>query len=346
MIKIVTLLMPLYLRATLLVGVMFYAAWTAGQGPQFSTADPRFAPTTMVSPEKSSRQNVPVISQKPGKPAPIEEPGVLLTAAEHPWGRFVPKTWTCTQTITWNYQDQQQTVMVRDTKTTLESIDDDGVTLQQASSTYVGGRRIESAPTLHRFDFFQEPIQENTVISNGGAGKLAIKNTNMVIPCEKRVYETPGPTEKQKTVIWYSTQLYPYIFRIDSVLTRLPTEAEPEERILRRSTSEVLESSSFHPRWSKLGTYRIRTVKNDGSITTIIDASCSRHVPGGIVHEIIREFDASNKEVRTVETKLINYHCAIPHQETPELGTEEPYYFDEIPRRPRWWRRWYAIPYY
>lgn len=275
------------------------------------------------------------------------EPPVLLTAQEHPWGRFAPKTWVCTQTLTWTHQENQQTVQVRDTKTTLESVDKDGVTLKSTTTVHAGGRRIESAPTLHRFDFFQEPIRDNARIENGGEGKLIINN--MVIPCKKRIYEHKEGTEKQKTVVWYSTQLYPYVLYVENVLSRLPNEGETEEKILRRSVTEVLESSSFHLRWNKDGGYRIRTRKTDGNISTVTETNCSRHVPGGVSQETVREFDASGKEIRTVETKLINFHCAVDENEhdNPELSPDAPFPFYELPmpRRHRW-RRMHQIPLY
>lgn len=295
---------------------------------------PTIATISGQEPDKPIRvQTLDPVMEPPAPPHPLS-----LTAQEHPWGRFALKTWVCMQTVTWTHQEDQQTMLIRDSKTTLDSVDKDGVTLKTTTTVHAGGRRIETAPTTYRFDFYQQPIREKVRIDGGGEGKLAINN--MIVPCKKRIYDWADATEKQKTVVWYSTQLYPYVLRIESVLSRLPTEAEPEEKILRRSVSEVLESSSFHLRWSKDGDYRMRTRKTDGNVTTVVESTCSRYVPGGIVRETVRDFDATGKEIRTVETKLINYHCAASEDDNPELspGFSHPFYELPMPRRMRWRR--------
>jgi hypothetical protein len=284
---------------------------------------------------------------KPTSTQPVAGP--VLTALEHPWGRFAPQSWVCLQKITWtNREGHHPTTDVREIKTTLQSIDPDGVTLQEVLTIGTGGKRTENAPIIRRFDFFQQPIPDGVQIRNAAPTKLIIDH--LIIPCEVRIYEQTTPAGKRKTTIWYSTQLYPYVLRSENVLRSIPTDKEPEERILDMTITEVLESSAFHLRKSKRGTYRLRTIQKSGNVTTISEAACSRHVPGGILQKTVREFEGNGnkiREIRTVELRLINVYYGgsslnnrnkIPAtiiQDTPT------FYFESF--SPRW--RYYYMQY-
>jgi hypothetical protein len=276
---------------------------------------------------------------------PVASP--VLTALEHPWGRFAPQSWVCLQKITWTNREGHPTTDVREIKTTLQSIDSDGVTLQDVLTIGAGSKRIENAPIIRRFDFFQQPIQDGVRIRKAAPTKLIIDH--LIIPCEVRIYEQTTPAGKRKTTIWYSTQLYPYVLRSENVLRSIPTDKEPEERILDMTITEVLESSAFHLRKSKRGTYRLRTTQKSGNVTTISEASCSRHVPGGILQKTVREFEGKGneiREIRTVDIRLINVYYGgassndrkIPATVIPDTPT---FYFESV--SPRW--RYYYMPY-
>ncbi|MDR0337802.1 MAG: hypothetical protein LBI18_12000, partial [Planctomycetaceae bacterium] len=238
----------------------------------------------------------------------------VLTASEHPWGRFSPQSWVCLQKITWTNREGHRIADVREIKTSLQSIDANGVTLQDILTTSIGGKRTENAPVIRRFDFFQQPIQDGMQIRNAAPTKLIIDH--LVIPCEVRIYEQTTPAGKRKTTIWYSTQLYPYVLRSENVLRSIPTDKEPEERILDMTITEVLESSAFHLRKSKLGTYRLRTTQKSGNVIIVTETSCSRHVPGGVLQRTTREFEKKSntiREIRTAEIRLINvYYGGMP----------------------------------
>jgi len=278
----------------------------------------------------------------------------ILTAAEHPWGRFLPKSWVYLQKTTWTNHEGHRVANISETKTTLKSIDKDGVTLQEILSVDMAGKRVENAPVVRRFDFFQQPVQDDDVqIQNAPPTKLVVDN--QVIPCEVRIYEQSTLAGKRKTTVWYSTQLYPYVFRVENVLKSLPDDKESKERILDMTVTEVLESSAFYLRKSKHGTYWLRTTQKSGSVTTVTEAFCSRHIPGGVIQKKTREYEGKGgeiQEIRTVETRLINYYCGVPPTTLPMNLPVKPlmtpsappfYYFEPI--RPRWYR-YYTVPSY
>lgn len=265
---------------------------------------------------------------------PQQQAFSALTAAEHPWGRFLPASWAHRQTITWTVREGKKIRSVTETKTTLESIEKDGVTLKEVSVVEMGGKRIETAPVLKRFDFFQQPIRPETLVAPGGVTKLIIDE--LIVPCEKRTYERTGPSGRQKTTVWYSKLIYPHVMRTEQILRAESNDPSIETPILSESTSEVVESSAFQIRKSKQGTYRLRSIRKSGAITTIIDSACSRHIPGGIRTSTMRELDRDGKEIRTVETRLINYSALLDSPRRKSLPEEiSP---DTLPVRPRWRR--------
>lgn len=256
------------------------------------------------------------IRTSPSKNEPVSqsEAPSPLSAPEHPWGRFQPSSWCRTQTITWTQHDGKRVRNVNETKTVLESVERNGLTLKETASVDAGGKWIETAPVMKRFDFFGEPIREGTLVSRGEPEKLIVDS--LIVPCEKRIYESTTSTGREKTTIWYSTQIYPYVFRVEKILRAAPGKGGREDAILSRSTTEVLESSAFQIRKSKSGTYKTRKIRKSGNMTTVTETSCSRHVPGGVLRETLRELDGDGKEIRTVETRIINYQYTTSTGET------------------------------
>lgn len=254
-----------------------------------------------------------------------EVPFSVLTVREHPWGCFYPGSWRHLQTVTWTAQVNQQTGQIKETKTTLISADEEGVTLEEAGSVMMGKGWLQSTPQKKRYDFYQEPIADGVEVKLLPPHKLSVGN--LIVPCERRTYQQETPFGKQKTTLWYTTQVYPYVFRVERVLRSLPTDKDPEERILNQSVTEVLDTSAFYLRKNRFsGTYRLKTVRRSGSMTTVTETSCSRYIPGGVYQETTRELDAEGKEIRTSETRLINYHCAVPVYPEPSYLVLPPEY--------------------
>ncbi|MDR0391917.1 MAG: hypothetical protein LBH59_08425 [Planctomycetaceae bacterium] len=186
-------------------------------------------------------------------------------------------------------------------------------------------------------------------ISNAEPMKIAIDGR--IVPCERRIYEQTTPTVTRKITVWYSTQIYPYIMRVERTVKNVPTAKEPEIKILSQSTFEVTDSSAFRLLTSKQGTYRTKTIKRNGDVTTVTDSYCSLYVPGGMIKENTQEFDGTGSVIRVIESRLLNYYYVslppaiiIPNS---TVAPNQPLIFQYEPVRPRWLRsyRLRAMPY-
>ena len=244
--------------------------------------------------------------------SPMPERDVpVLTAREHPWARYLPKSWVRTQTITTSEHDGRNIRSITETMTTLDSVDQNGLTLKLVSTVDVGGRGGETPPQKKTLDFYSEPIREGTKIEQLPSTTLTIDK--QLIPCEVRSYvllaPELGPETKERTTIWYSTQLHPHVLRVERVLTTVPTARAPDERVLSSSTTELRGTDALRLRRSRDGKYTYRTITRTGDITTDTVTSGSRLITGGLEHEIVRELDRNGKVIRTMETRMINYYA-------------------------------------
>ena len=235
---------------------------------------------------------------------------VPLTAAEHPWGNFLPNSWCIVQTVTVSNIDGRTVQSSQTVRTTLKSIDETGITLQREETLNLGGRPVEKPPQIVKYDFFQEPILENVEIRHGNPVKLVIDRR--VVPCMVRIYEQQTPGGRLTTTVWYTPHVYPHVLRVERILRTFP-EGENVSggagQIIRQSVILVQETSALRgSRGNRRNrTYALQTVEQTGSITRITDTRASWDVPGGLLESTTRELDAENREVRRSVSRMTNY---------------------------------------
>ena len=238
--------------------------------------------------------------------SPVSERTVpVLAAHEHPWARFPMKSWTRTQVITTTEHSGRLVRTLTETKTILDSVMENSLTLQMTSTVDVGGRRVETPPQKQILDFYSELVIDGTTIEQQPSTMLVVDK--QLIPCEVRSYVLLMPETRQRTTVWYSTQLYPHILRVERILRKVATGKNPEEKVLSRSTTELLETDAMRLRRSKRGNYSYRTITKTGDFTTDTVTVGSWHIPGGLRFETVRELDRNGKVIRTTETRMINY---------------------------------------
>ncbi|MDR1485909.1 MAG: hypothetical protein LBT09_13950 [Planctomycetaceae bacterium] len=294
--------------------------------------------STEISGKVKSPNKPPIILQVP-----------KLTAMEHSWGRFAPSSWRRMQTTIWTINAGRRISNVSETKTVLSSVDDESVTLLEIAATGTNTETDGAKPVKKYFDFYNIALGEGMKITNAEPMKIVIDGR--ILPCERRIYEQTTPTVTRKITVWYSTQIYPYVMRIERTVKNIPNTAEPEIKILSQSTFEVTDSSAFRLLTSKQGTYRTKIIKRSGDVTTVTDSYCSLHVPGGLIRENTQEFDGAGNMIRSIETRLLNYYyLSLPPAIIVPNNTaapNQPLIIQYEPVRPRWLRsyRLRAVPY-
>jgi hypothetical protein len=310
-------------------------------------------PPVVIAPSTLQTQPPALIAPSADKPKLPKIIGGLpastLTAMEHSWGRFAPSSWRRVQTTVWTTSAGHRISNVSETKTVLDSVDDESVTLLETITAGTTSEKTETKPVKKYFDFYNIALSDNTKIINETPMKIAINGR--IVPCERRTYEQITPTVTRKITVWYSTQVYPYVMRIERTVKNVPTAAESEIKVLSQSTYEVTDSSALRLLTSKQGTYRTRTIKRSGDVTSVTESYCSLQVPGGQIRESTREFDGLGNEIRFIETRLLNYYfVALPPPiiiPSTTIVPNQPLIIQYEPVRPRSLRsyRLRAIPY-
>jgi hypothetical protein len=230
-----------------------------------------------------------------------------LTANEHTWGRFLPGTWCIVQTVTVSNIEGRSVQSTQAVRTTLQSVDESGVTLQEVETLEVGGRVVERGPQIVKYDFFNEPVQENVQVRYGPPEKLMVDRK--VVPCAVRIYEQQTSGGHLTTTIWYTPHVYPHILRIERVLRSVSDGESAGGQIIRTSVTLVQETSALRAlRGNRRNrTYTLQTVEKAGNITRITDSRCSWDVPGGLLESTTRELDAQGREIRRSVSRMTNY---------------------------------------
>ena len=249
-----------------------------------------------------------------------ESAPVSLTAGEHSWGRFLPNTWCIVQTVTVSNRDGRAVQSTQTVKTTLQSVDEGGVTLQEAERLELAGKVVEKEPQTVKYDFFNEPVQENVQVRLGAHGlPTRLMVDRKVVPCAVRIYEQQTSGGQLTTTLWYTPQVYPYVLRVEKILQSVPEGESAGGQIIRQSVMLVQETAALKAlRGNRRNrTYTVRTEEKAGNITRITDARCSWDYPGGLLESTTQELDAQGREIRRSVSRMTNYffHESFPIQQ-------------------------------
>ena len=250
-----------------------------------------------------------VLLMSTGEVAPVP-----LAANHHPWGQYTPGSWCIVQTTTVSNVEGRVVQSSQTLKITLQLIDESGITLQELETIAVSGKIVEKQPRIVKYDFFQEPIQENVHVNQMLPVKQKIGKN--VIPCAIRTYEHRTAGVHLTTTVLYTPHVYPYIIRVEKTLRSSLNNEDTDGQIVRQSVTLVMETSALKTFRSsrKNRTYTLQTVEKVGNITKITDARCSWDVPGGLLESTTKEIDAQNREVRRSVSRTINYFANDPPQ--------------------------------
>ena len=247
-----------------------------------------------------------------------------LTANEHPWGRFLPNTWCIVQTVTIANIEGRAVQSTQTVRTTLQSVDEGSVTLQEEETIELGGRVVKKTPQTVRYDFYNEPIleksiQEGVKVRQGPPDRLMIDRK--VVPCAVRIYEQQTSGGMLTTTIWYTPHVYPYVLRVEKILQSSPEGENARGQVVRQSVTLVQETSALKALRGirRNRAYNLQTVEKAGNVTRITDARCSWDRPGGLLESTTREVNAQGVEIRRSVTQMTNYF-------SHEMFLTQPYY--------------------
>ena len=222
-----------------------------------------------------------------------------LTATETAWGTFKVGSWIRTRTTTITFQEKIAQNIAEST-TTLEAVEPDGILLKQVASVEIGGQTVQGEPQLKKIDFYQQSPAGHGTVQTLPPEEIPIGNRTFL--CGVRVYEQTTSQSRRRTKVWFNPKVAPYVLRVETTRTSLPTPEQPTEKPLGYSTSVVLNPPRTTLRGSLFGTYKIQTMRQHADGTVISLTNCSLQVPGWVESERTWEYDREKKLIRIQTT--------------------------------------------
>lgn len=236
----------------------------------------------------------------PGRPLGADD----LPREIHPWGRFEAGAWKVVRATSESVGGGGE-ILTTDTRTTLEGVDDKGVTLRVEVMVEVAGKRFRAEPQAIRLGFFGEPLGDKTRVVDLGEQKLTVQGREFA--CRVAEVQVQNAAAHLHSKIFYLADGTATVLRRESAKTDL------EGRVLEELTAETV--SLDIP--CKVGSAmfsgcQIRTLQKFPGGTSTTLAVFVREIPGGIVCQTTKEFDEAGRLVRRTSLELLDYALRGP----------------------------------
>jgi hypothetical protein len=232
----------------------------------------------------------------------------------HPWGRFGRGAWRVARVATETLDERGQVTdtTLTETRTTLEDVDDEGVTLKINVTLEVAGKKIETEPQIVRQGFNGEPSAPNSQVRTVGSERLIIDGRPY--PCQVQQVETTAGGKKTVTKTYYCDEAAPYVLRTESTML----DGEGQAR-LAQTVTEVIAIDLPFPILSRLRrTAHFKAVQETPRGRTISLVVQSVEVPGGVVFQTTKELDANDRPIRRSTMQLVGYGGDVHRESSAE----------------------------
>jgi hypothetical protein len=202
-------------------------------------------------------------------------------------------------------------VNITETKTSLVSIDADGVVLEVEVGVEVAGRQFNGQPQCLKQGWHGELAGGEVKFLPAAAAEVSIEDRK--IPCRSQQVEVAGSSGRTSVNVLFSDTLSPYVLRRQSKTT----DADGSN-VLSETLSEVVALDMPQRVLADIKNVAcIKTVQKTpkGVVTTL--AMSSPEVPGGVVSQTTKETDKSGRLVRRSTLELLSYGT---RPETERIG--------------------------
>ncbi|HZZ71638.1 MAG TPA: hypothetical protein VFE24_05255 [Pirellulales bacterium] len=231
---------------------------------------------------------------------------LVMPRQQHPWAHFAPGTSKKVSVLTQTLDAKGQVVgsSITETKTTLEKVDDDGVTLRVESTVEVGGKRFDSPVQVVHQGYPGQPQAQSVELKSLEPEPVTIEGKP--IRCQVWQVKTESTDGKRLSKLYYSSAVAPYLLRKE---TKLSEASNPQQT--HETTVEVLALDMPCRVLDEMHSvaYERTTTHNAKSTSTTV-AVVSPDIPGGVVSSTSKEVDAAGKQVTRSTLELLEYNVA------------------------------------
>lgn len=232
-------------------------------------------------------------------------PAQTVSAARqrHPWGRFEPGAWKLVRVVTETLDDTGKVVSnsTTETRTTLRSVDAQGITLAVEMVVEIGGRRLDGEPQIIRQGFHGETPGQPVALADAGTAVVTIDGRDY--PCQIEQATITAASFKTVTRAFCSASVAPYALRLESATTDLQSGSQ-----ISRTQWQVASLDAPCRLFRGIRhAAQVKSVLEHAKGTTTTVALTSIDVPGGVVCHTAEELDASGRLMRRSTLELVAF---------------------------------------
>lgn len=240
-----------------------------------------------------------------------------ITRIHHPWGRFPQGAWSRVRVITETFDGDNTLTSTTETKTTVQKVEDDGVTLAIESVVRVGGQEIRSEPRVVKQGWHGELTHQDVKITPLGGAQVTIQDRR--ISCKVEQLELSGATSKTISKIYYSDAVEPFILKRESVRTDLEGTTR-----LADTTVEVVDRGVPWRILASVNTFVVKAVQRHAKGTAQTISRTSMRVPGEEICRTRNEFDLKGRLVLRSRMELVDYGLSPNERRTVTFRRKRP----------------------
>lgn len=246
------------------------------------------------------------------------EPNALRE--HHPWGRFAEGSSTTVRIFTETLDAAGQVTHSSTTqsKTTLEKLTDEGVTLKVESTVELAGKSVTLPVERIRHGFADEAPGQSVALKRLDPTTLNIDGKSVL--CQSQQIEVAGAGNRRVTLVRYSDQVSPHILRRELVVTDPASGVKTQE-----STTEVI---ALDKPYKVLGVVRnaayLKTVQKQDEGLTVTLSVHVEDVPGEIVAHTLKKLDSQGHPIRRSTLELIGFHEVEPREASGDTSSSRP----------------------
>ncbi len=238
-------------------------------------------------------------------PGPASARAAEATRKHHPWATFSPGAWRQVRVYTKVFDKDGKVVDtgVTEKTTTLEKVDDHGVTLQVEESVWGAGKWLDGQPATVKQGIYGESEGQKATIKDLEPEMLVIEGRK--IPCGIRQVEVADANNKRLQVskLYFNDDVAPFVLKRETTIKDLGEKAVLSES---KTSVNALRMPCLGPDELFTAAHLRATTKHARGMTVTL-AYTSAEVPGGIVRQCTKKVDKENRLVEQCVLELTDY---------------------------------------
>ncbi len=235
--------------------------------------------------------------------AATQPPTTQIPRDQHVWGKFGKGSWKRVRlrTETLDEQGRRTGETVTESKTTIDKVEEDSVTLRIETTVEVEGKRFDSPVQIVRQGFNGQATGQAVSVQPQESETVTIDNKRF--PCQVCQVQLGAADSRRTSRVFYCAAVAPYILRRES------SWSEPSRPgVTNETVNEVIALDMPYRVLDQVQStaFEKMVYRNSQGTTTTVSVT-SPDVPGGVVASTSKEVDLNSRLVRRSTLELVDY---------------------------------------